>query len=244
MRRIGHGEPLGIAWRISWASLYVPVGAAVKLEYRNIEAMPQTGPVIVVVNHISHIDPFLISRFVLDAGRVPRFLAKSSIFDVPVVGPAMRGMGHVPVQRGTVDAQRSLNAAVDALGKGRVIVLHPEGTVTRDPDGWPMNARSGAARLSMLAPEVPVIPVAQWGIQNSIDLYRKKVRLWPRPRHVISVGQPVDLKEFADVKPTAENLRRMTEVIMTELRKDVAELRGLPAPTGPFYRWSRSRGGS
>ena len=71
--------------------------------------------------------------------------------------------------------------------------MHPEGTVTRDPDGWPMIGKSGAARLALLAPEVPVIPIAQWGVQNSIDLYRRKVRLIPRPRHELAVGTPIDL---------------------------------------------------
>ncbi len=70
------------------------------------------------------------------------------------------------------------------------MVMHPEGTVTRDPDGWPMIGKSGAARLALLAPEVPVIPIAQWGVQNSIDLYRKKVRLFPRPRHELAGRHP------------------------------------------------------
>ncbi len=47
-----------------------------------------------------------------------------------------------------------------------MIVLHPEGTVTRDPDGWPMRAKTGAARLAMLAPDVSVFPIAQWGVQQ------------------------------------------------------------------------------
>ena len=152
----------------------------------------------------------------------------------------MHGMGHVPVKRGTVDAQQSLAAAVEALRDGRIIVLHPEGTVTRDPDGWPMLAKTGAARLSMLVPDVPVIPLAQWGVQQSIDLYRKKVRLWPGAVDTISVGDPVDLSAFDGGRPTADTLRRMTEVIMRALRDDVAELRGLAAPTGDFFHWTRS----
>ena len=59
-----------------------------------------------------------------------------------------------------------------------------------------MAGKTGAARLATLAPDVPVIPVAQWGVQESIDLYAKKVRLFPRPRHVLSVGEPVDLSAF------------------------------------------------
>src|SRR6201999_3469291 len=113
---------------------------------------------IIVTNHVSHVDPFSVAKLILDAGRVPRFLAKDSIFTVPAVGWAMRAMGHIPVRRDTIDAAHALDAAVKALRAGKVIVIHPEGTVTRDPDGWPMNGRTGAARLALLAPDVPVIP--------------------------------------------------------------------------------------
>jgi 1-acyl-sn-glycerol-3-phosphate acyltransferase len=239
LRRPGYGEKLGAGWRFVWLVLYYPASGLFKTRYRHIERIPQSGPVIIVVNHVSHVDPFLVAKFVLDAARVPRFLAKESIFDVPAVGWGMRIMGHIPVKRGTVDARQSLAAAVQALEDGKVIVLHPEGTVTRDPLGWPMNGKTGAARLAMLAPDVPVIPVAQWGVQEQFDLYKKKVKLIPRPRHVISVGEPIDFGDLRTVAPTPEALKRVTEVIMRRLRSDVAELRGLPAPTGDLYRWSR-----
>jgi 1-acyl-sn-glycerol-3-phosphate acyltransferase len=152
----------------------------------------------------------------------------------------MRGMGHIPVRRGTTDARQSFDAAVKALQDGGVIVLHPEGTVTRDPYGWPMAAKTGAARLALLAPGVPVIPVAQWGVQQQIDLYHKKVKLVPRPRHTISVGEPIDLAAYRDRRPDAAVLREVTDVIMRRLRHDVAELRGEPAPSGPLFKWTRA----
>jgi 1-acyl-sn-glycerol-3-phosphate acyltransferase len=238
-RRRGQGEKMGPGWRFAWLVLYYPVSALVRLTYRHVERLPLTGPVIIVVNHVSHIDPFLVAKFVLDAGRVPRFLAKESIFDIPVVGWGMRIMGHIPVQRGTVDARQSLAAAVAALDRGGVIVLHPEGTVTRDPDGWPMVGKTGAARLATLVPDVPVIPVAQWGVQEQFDLYHRKVRPFPRARHVISVGEPIDLSMFAGLEPSMPVLREVTDTIMRRLRADVAQLRGLGAPDGELYRWIR-----
>lgn len=242
LRRPGYGEPMGVAWRLLWLLLYYPLSALVRLRYRHIERVPQQGPAILVLNHVSHVDPFLAAKFVLDAGRVPRFLAKDSIFDVFAVGTAMRAMGHIPVRRGTTDARQSLEAAVQALRAGKVIVLHPEGTVTRDPMGWPMTGKTGVARLAHLAPEVPVIPIAQWGVQESVDLYQKKVKLLPRPRHVLSVGEPIDLSELRAQEPTAAVLKAITDVIMRRLRDDVAQLRGLPAPTGDLYVWRRPAG--
>jgi 1-acyl-sn-glycerol-3-phosphate acyltransferase len=146
------------------------------------------------------------------------------------------------VKRGTTDARQSLDAAVRALRDGRVIVLHPEGTVTRDPTGWPMTGKTGVARLAHLVPEVPVIPIAQWGVQQSIDLYHKKVKLLPRPRHVISVGEPIDLGALRAAEPTSATLKALTDVIMRRLREDVAQLRGMPVPTGNLYVWRRPGG--
>jgi len=241
MLRPFRGEPLGVPWIIVWAILYGPFSLLIRSRYKHFERLPRTGPAIIVTNHVSHVDPFLVAKMIIDGGRTPRFLAKDGLFDVKVVGAAMRGMGHIPVNRGSVDARQSLDAAVAALRSGRILTLHPEGTVTRDPDGWPMEGKTGAARLTMLAPEIPVIPVAQWGVQNSIDLYKKRVRLVPRPKHVISIGEPMDLSVYHDKEPTPQVLREITEVIMRRLRDDVAELRGVPAPTGPLFHWVRPR---
>ncbi len=243
-RKPGVGEKMGPGWRIVWLILYYPFSAIFKLRYRNMDELPLEGPMIVVVNHVSHVDPFLISKFILDAARTPRFLAKESIFDVPVVGAAMRGMGHIPVKRGSTDARQSLAAAVACLEGGGVIVLHPEGTVTRDPNWWPMIGKTGAARLASLVPDVPVIPVVQWGVQDSVDLYRKKIKLIPRPGHVISVGDPIDLSAFRDREARPRMLREMTEVIMRRLRCDLAALRGVPDPEGELFYWQRPAGRS
>ena len=237
--RPAYGEPLGAVWTVVWTILYGPASLLIRSRYRNFERLPRQGAAILVTNHVSHVDPFLVAKMVIDAGRTPRFLAKDTIFDVKIVGAAMRGMGHIPVKRGTADARQSLSAAVEALADGKILTLHPEGTVTRDPDGWPMTGKTGAARLALLATGVPVIPVAQWGVQQSIDLYRKKVSLFPRPRHVISIGEPIDLSSYHGHEPTPAVLHEMTEAIMQRLRADVAQLRGVPAPTGPLYHWVR-----
>ena len=235
LRRPGYGEPLGPVWRFVWLVLYAPFSLLIKTRYKHLDRMPQQGGAIIVVNHVSHVDPFLVAKIIIDGARVPRFLAKESIFEVPVVGAVMRGLGNIPVKRGTVDAAHSFQPAADALREGHILALHPEGTVTRDPDGWPMSGKTGIARLALLSPDVPVIPIAQWGVQNSIDLYRRKVRLIPRPRHVLSIGTPIDLSAYRGREATAEILHEMTEFIMRRLRDDVADLRGVPAPSGPLF---------
>lgn len=240
LRRPGYGEKLGPGWRVVWSICYYPVTVLFKISWRHIDRIPQQGGVIIVVNHVSHVDPLIVSKFVLDSARTPRFMAKESIFDVPVVGLAMRKMGHIPVRRDTTDAAHALRDAVEKLRAGGCVVLHPEGTVTRDPDGWPMSAKTGTARLALLVPEVPIIPVAQWGVQEQVDLYKKRVKLIPRPRHVLSVGEPIDLSKYTGADPTPATLREISDVIMKRLRSDVAELRGLPAPAGDLFVWKRS----
>ena len=239
LRRPWHGEKLGLAWLVVMGIAYLPFSLLIKSRYRNLKDLPQSGGAIIVVNHVSHVDPFLVAKMIIDGARRPRFLAKDTLFTTPIVGFAMTRMGHIPVKRGTADARQSLTAAVDSLRSGGLIVLHPEGTVTRDPEGWPMNGKTGAARLAMLAPEIPVIPIAQWGVQEQIDLYQKKLKLVPRPKHVMSVGAPIDLSAFAGRDLGPKTLNEVTDVIMRRLRDDVAELRGLPAPTGDLYHWAR-----
>ena len=66
-------------------------------------------------------------------------------------------------------------------------------------------------------------------------------RLIPRPRHTLSIGEPIDLSAYRDRKLTGTVLREVTDVMMRRLRDDVAELRGVPAPTGDLFRWTRTQ---
>ena len=85
IRRLGYGERMNAAWRFVYVILYPIVSALFKTTRRHLEQMPKDGGVIVVTNHVSHVDPFLVAKVVFDAGRTPQFLAKDTIFRVPVV---------------------------------------------------------------------------------------------------------------------------------------------------------------
>src|SRR5580692_9859304 len=134
-------------------------------DWSELGRLPQDGGIIVAANHISYVDPFTLGLFVLEAGRVPKFLAKSSLFEHPLTKRIFIGANQIPVYRGTADASSALSAAVEALKDGHCLLIYPEGSATRDPDCWPMKARTGVARLA-LETGVPVIPVAQWGPQE------------------------------------------------------------------------------
>jgi len=204
-------------------------------EWRGQENIPASGPAILVFNHISYADPFVASHFVFDRPRELRFLAKASLFKIPIGSYILRQIHQIPVQRYSTDAVKALQAAIAALNRGEAVVIYPEGTCTKDPELWPMQGRTGVARLALLT-GAPVIPIAQWGAQRIHHPITRKLRLRPKTPVTVSAGPPVDLSAF-DGRPaaSADVLREVTDVIMHRLRDDVAALRGEPAPTGPLF---------
>lgn len=197
------------------------------------ERVPGSGGVLMVMNHVSHLDPCYDAVFVHSHRRVPHFLGKHSLWNVPVFGAILRGTDQIPVYRGTAEAQQSLRAAYQALADGKVVVIYPEGTITRDPDGWPMTARTGVARLA-LDHDGPVIPAARWGTREIYDHYRRKFRPLPRKTVVTSVGEPVDLSVYRDRPRDLALLREVTDLLMGEVKDLLADVRQEQAPEG-FY---------
>jgi 1-acyl-sn-glycerol-3-phosphate acyltransferase len=109
--------------------------------------------------------------------------------------------------------------------------MYPEGTITRDPEMWPMTGKTGAARIA-LQTGCPVIPVANWGAQEVLKSYTGKIRVRLLPRKTIQVraGKPVDLSAFKSRPLTNELLHEATEVIMTAVAETLGELRGETPP--------------
>jgi 1-acyl-sn-glycerol-3-phosphate acyltransferase len=105
-------------------TVYPVASLLFRLRYRHGERIPPTGPVLVVANHISVLDPMACARLVFDNGRFPAFLAKESLFKGPL-GPLMRAAGQIPVARNTSHAKGSVSAAQRALTDNRVIVIYP-----------------------------------------------------------------------------------------------------------------------
>lgn len=230
-----HREHVGPYLRLAVILIYPLTTLLFRRRWFGIDRIPATGPAIIAVNHVSYADPLIFGRFIWDSGRVPRYLAKASLFDLPFpLGRIVTGAGQIPVHRGTADAAEALTGAVAALRRGEMVLIYPEGTVTRDPDFWPMQAKTGVARLALLAPDVPVIPIGQWGPQEFLDFYRKRLRPFPRKLVSVSVGRPLDLSAYTGQPPTSEVLHEVTEKIMSAIRDEVARLRKLPAPVG-FY---------
>jgi 1-acyl-sn-glycerol-3-phosphate acyltransferase len=127
-----------------------------------------------------------------------------------------------------------VHAAKASLDAGDLVVIYPEGSVTRDPDWWPMQARSGVARLA-LTTEAVIVPVAQWGPQLVHDYHTKRLHLRLRTPADYLVGEPVDLSaQRARVRSgeslSPELLREVTDLLMVRVRDQLAEVRGEEPP--------------
>lgn len=197
------------------------------------EKIPATGGCIVVINHISHVDPLLSAHFVYDHGRLPRYLAKSSLFTNRALGGFLNAAGQIPVERLSRNAVGAFDAAVSAVRDGECIVVYPEGTLTRDPDLWPMKGKTGAARIA-LETGCPVIPVGQWGAHEILPPYTKKPHLWPRKHITMKAGDRVDLGDLVAKEHTGEVIAQATDRIMAAITVLVADLRGEDAPEQRF----------
>lgn len=225
---------------IAFAAVFVyPLGRLFgRARYEGREHLPASGGALFVANHISHLDPIYSALFVHTARRVPRFLAKHSLWNIPVLRSVLRGSQQIPVYRDSADAQQSLREGTKALQDGKVVVIYPEGTITRDPDGWPMAARTGVARLALTA-DVPVLPAVHWGTRDVLDKYNRKFRPLPRKGIVVRCGPPVDLSAYRNRPVDAALLREVTDLLMVKVRELLAEVRGEPAPE-EFYRRTAS----
>lgn len=213
------------------------MNALMAKEWKGQEKLPRNTGMIVCPNHVTEIDPIVVAHFLYNQGVMPHFLAKASLFKVPVIRSILRISRQVPVERSSAGANRSLEAAREALADGGGIIIYPEGTLTRDPDMWPMKGRTGAARLA-LQTGAPVVPMAHWGAHEVFPRYANRFYLFPRKRSRVLVGEPVDLSEFRDAPLTRSTLDAATDRIIDAITELLAELRG---ETPPAERWDPAK---
>lgn len=190
--------------------------------------IPRKGPALLAFNHIGYLDPLAAAYVVDKARRVPRFLAKSDLFDDKRIAWILKGAKQIPVQRGTADAPMAMDNAFASLERGEIIVIFPEGTITTDPELNPMAGKTGGARLA-LGSRAPLIPCALWGTQNIWPKGYAK-RWWP-PRQdiLVRVGDPIDVTGDAhspdDWRAVTTELMARIEVLVASLRPAVPDRR-------------------
>ena len=240
--RVPTTERIDWAYGVAILVLRPLLSALTRRTWRGAEHIPREGGVILVANHISHIDPLTLAQYLIfAAGRLPRFLAKIEIFGVPVIGAIMRGAKQLAVDRHAPTAALALEDAVQALRRGSAVLFYPEGTVPRDGTGWPGRTKTGVARLALLS-GAPVIPIAQWGPQHLYDVRGRWYQglSLSRTDIVVEAGPPVDLSAYRGREITPEVLREVTGLIMARITDQLAGLRGEEAPPSPGFDEKRS----
>ena len=229
-------SPRGFWYRFIAGILRPLLLAATARDWRGGQYLRIDGGIVVAMNHLSWYDPLVAAHFVNDNGRPVRFLAKVEIFKIPVLGAILKSAGQIPVQRGNSDAAAgSLRAAFAAIEDNQCVVIYPEGTLTRDPQLWPMTAKTGAARIALMT-GAPVIPAAQWGPQEVLAPYSKRPKFFPRKTMHVWAGPEVDLDDLRALPVSAATLREATERIMRDITKILATQRDEVAPAVPLDR--------
>ena len=194
------------------------------------EHIPATGGCVVALNHISHVDPLTAAHAssTTTAGCRTTWPSPGSSRTRGSAGSS-KSAGQIPVERLSRNAIGAYDAAVQAVRDGECVVVYPEGTLTRDPDLWPMTGKTGAARIA-LATGCPVIPVGQWGVQELLPPYATLPDLFPRKHLVMKAGPPVDLTDLVGQPSNTTAARIATDRIMAAITAIVAELRGEEPP--------------
>jgi 1-acyl-sn-glycerol-3-phosphate acyltransferase len=197
-----------------------------RLETHGTENVPARGPLLIVANHSSVLDPPLVG------GAAPRrltFLAKAELFRVPGFGALIRRLGAQPLRRDGADAS-ALRAAQRALHDGGALLVFPEGT--RGDEGILRPAKPGAALLAMQT-GVPVVPAYVSG----------SGRAWPRGRRlprpakvVVTFGAPFTFERAAgaDRKAQYEAASRRMMAAIAQIKDDVVRGAGVARARRPL----------
>ncbi|MEX1079095.1 MAG: lysophospholipid acyltransferase family protein [Homoserinimonas sp.] len=217
------------------AFLVVPFMSMVaRYRIQDGDKVPKSGAFILAPNHYSEIDPLVVGVVMWKLGRMPHFMAKASIFKIPVLGYLAKISGQIPVERaGMARGSDPLAAATRIVDQGLAVVIYPEGSLTRDPELWPMRGKTGAVRMALEA-DIPLIPLSHWGSQKVMPRYGKKLSLFPRKTIDVRVGDPVDLSEFRGRPLDTSTLTAATHKVMVSITALTAELRGENPPPKPW----------
>ena len=171
-----------------------------RLRAEGLDALPESGPVLVVGNHDSHWDPISVGVAAIRRRQV-KALAKSDLWKVRGLAPVLNGMGQIPIERGAGDAG-ALSRAIEELRRGACIGVFPEGTRSQ---GREMRARSGVGRLALEVPEAKLVCVAIEGTSDLTGFPR-------RPRIRVRFFEPAGGQAGEDEQPGELAARLLAEI--------------------------------
>lgn len=197
------------------------------LKAEGVENIPAEGAFILVPNHSSYADPFIITR---PQARALRFMAKDSMFTWPIAGRLVKAGGGFPVRRGQGDGF-AMELAGRLLAAGYPVVIYPEGTRFRESAELGP-ARRGFARLA-LEHGVPVVPAAAWGIKKR-SVYGRP--WWRRPKTSVVYGKAL---QFEALQPTPETAALVRDQVWDCVQAAYDRARELGEERSAHVGWRR-----
>ena len=203
-----------------------------RFQLTGTDNVPREGGVLLAYNHIGYVD-FIYGGFAANpSGRLVRFMAKRELFDHRWVGPLMRSLHHIEVDRG--EGVASLHTAVDYLRNGEAVGIFPEATISRAMEL--KEFKTGAVRIAAAA-GVPLVPVIMWGTQRMMT--KDHPRDFSRGKTIaIRVGEPMHPTGADPVAETAELRARMAQL----LEEAIAEYPADEQPPGSWWLPARHGG--
>ena len=176
-----------------------------KLESHGNENIPKQGGALILCNHVSYFDPFIVGSA---ANRELHFMARHDSFEMPLIGHVIAAHNAYPVRRGTAD-RAALRHTISLLKSGNVVLIFPEGT--RSVDGTLGKPHGGVSFIAQNA-DVAAIPAY---IKGTILPRNAK---WIHPAQLtVTFGTPIDFTEVRQIEDKRELYRRMGEQIMQEI---------------------------
>jgi 1-acyl-sn-glycerol-3-phosphate acyltransferase len=199
-------------WQLLFPPIRTIVMALVHIRVEDRENLPESGPYILVSNHINWKDPPLIS---ISLDRSVRYMAKIQAFGIPLLGYLVRATGAFPVRRGEGD-RRAIVTALRVLAGGQILGFFPEGH--RSESGALLRGKPGVGFLASRAGDIPVVPIAMIGTKQAL------LRLVFGRRAVLRVGRPFHLSDLTEQERRDEQtitdavMRRIAALLPAEMR--------------------------
>lgn len=203
-----------------------------KFTLRGEDNIPRTGGAVMMINHLSYMD-FTYAGFpARKHERLVRFMAKREVFDNKISGPLMRGMKHIPVERGNGAA--SYRAAVEALRSGQIVGIFPEETISRSFEL--KSFKSGGVRMAAEA-GVPILPTVIWGSQRVWTKGKPKRMGRTNTPISVAVGEPMYYDDSITPEENTQRVKDVMQGLLDEVRATYPSLSGadlefLPASMG------------
>ncbi len=207
-----------LVYWLTWSTCRLIFGIYFRWCVHNPERVPVEGPVILASNHASFLDPPLVGSGI---PRPINYLARESLFRVPIFGAYIRALNSVPVDRDGAGA-KGLKMILDRLLKGGGIILFPEGTRTTDGELQP--ARSGVG-LTVIKSDAPVVPVR---VSGTFRAWNRKMII-PRPRRIqVAYGHVMEFGELREEAKTCgkKRLKEIYQEIADQLMGEIGKLEG------------------